>query len=80
MPFHNLDLQVAILKVKSHSEVASYLDNRLIEHKSGEQQDGYSNKRRPIKLGFYTTFTNINLAIQSEKQIKKWSKARNHSN
>ena len=32
--------------------------------------------RRPINLKFYAEFTNVDLAIQTEKQIKKWSRAK----
>ena len=70
---------VYILKCSDNTHytgITSNLDKRLIEHKSGKHQDSYTYKRRPIELVFYATFTAINLAIQSEKQIKKWSKAK----
>ncbi len=36
--------------------------------------DSYTHKRLPVKLVYYAEFSNILLAIQSEKQIKKWSR------
>jgi putative endonuclease len=47
-----------------------------LEHKTGSHADSYTYKRRPVELKFYAEFTDINLAIQTEKQIKKWSKAK----
>jgi len=59
-----------------YTGVTSNLNKRLIEHKSGKHIDSYTYKRRPVELKFYAEFTDINLAISSEKQIKKWSKAK----
>jgi len=59
-----------------YTGVTSNLTSRLYEHKSGFHPDSYTFKRRPLKLVFYCEFTDINLAIEKEKQIKKWSKAK----
>ncbi len=59
-----------------YTGVTSNLIKRLLEHKSGTHIDSYTYKRRPIELKFYAEFTDIKLAIQTEKQIKKWSKAK----
>ena len=59
-----------------YTGVTSNLDNRLIEHQSGKHKDSYTFSRRPVKLMFYAEFTNIEIAITTEKQIKKWSKAK----
>ena len=56
--------------------ITSILYIRLFEHKSGAHLDSYTYKRRPIELKFYAEFTDVNLAIESEKQIKKWSRAK----
>ena len=56
--------------------VTSNLDKRFEEHQSGKHPESYTYKRRPLKLVFYATFTDIQLAIEKEKQIKKWSKAK----
>ncbi len=52
----------------------SNLEKRFIEHKSGKYKDSYTYKRRPLELVFYAEFTNPNMGIETEKQIKKWSK------
>ena len=38
--------------------------------------ESYTYKRRPVELVFYVEFTNIGFAIDKEKQIKKWSRAK----
>ncbi|WP_040491758.1 GIY-YIG nuclease family protein [Xanthomarina gelatinilytica] len=70
---------VYILKCSDDSYytgVTSNLDKRLLDHQSGKHKDSYTYKRRPIELVFYADFTDIRLAINSEKQIKKWSRAK----
>jgi putative endonuclease len=59
-----------------YTGVTSNLTKRLEEHESGKHKDSYPCKRRPVELVFYAEFTDINLAIVKEKQIKKWSKAK----
>jgi len=59
-----------------YTGVTSNLNKRITEHQSGKHKDSYTYNRRPIELVFYAEFTDINLAIQSEKQIKKWSRAK----
>mgnify|MGYP003673746862 FL=1 len=41
-----------------------------------ENLDSYTFSRRPLHLVYYCEFTNVELAIETEKQIKKWSKAK----
>ena len=59
-----------------YTGITSNLERRIIEHKLGKNIESYTYKRRPIKLMFYAEFTDISIAIQTEKQIKKWSKAK----
>ena len=54
----------------------SNLEKRLIEHQMGKYKDSYTSTRRPVELAFYAEFTDPNIAIDTEKQIKKWSKAK----
>ncbi|WP_111307420.1 GIY-YIG nuclease family protein [Confluentibacter sediminis] len=54
----------------------SKLEGRFIEHQSGKHKDSYTYSRRPLSLVFYAEFTDPNIAIEHEKQIKKWSKAK----
>ena len=48
----------------------------LGEHSVGRHPDSYTYTRRPIKLVFYSEFTNPSIAIDREKQIKNWSQAK----
>ncbi|MGC1205824.1 MAG: GIY-YIG nuclease family protein [Flavobacteriaceae bacterium] len=59
-----------------YTGITSNLTKRIKEHKFGKHTDSYTFKRRPTNLEFYVEFTDVNLAIQSEKQIKKWSRAK----
>ena len=54
----------------------SKLYKRLEEHQTGKYRDSYTFKRKPISLEFYAEFTVASIAIATEKQIKKWSKAK----
>jgi len=57
-----------------YTGVTSNLEQRFEDHKSCKYKNSYTSTRRPLDLIFYTTFTEITLAISFEKQIKKWSK------
>ena len=59
-----------------YTGITSNLTQRLFQHQTGHYPDCYTFKRRPVELVFYCEFTDINLAIEKEKQIKKWSKAK----
>jgi putative endonuclease len=59
-----------------YTGVTSNLTQRLFQHEIGFYTDCYTFKRRPIHMVFYCEFTDINMAIEKEKQIKKWSRAK----
>ncbi len=59
-----------------YTGITSNLTKRITEHQYGKHIESYTYKRRPIALKFYAEFTNVDLAIQSEKQIKKWSRVK----
>ncbi|OAB25371.1 hypothetical protein FBFR_14795 [Flavobacterium fryxellicola] len=70
---------VYILKCSDHSYytgVTSNLESRMFKHNSGFYPDCYTFLRRPLELVFYCEFTDITLAIDKEKQIKKWSRVK----
>jgi putative endonuclease len=70
---------VYILKCADNSYytgVTSNLNQRLYQHHSAFYPDCYTASRRPVELVFYAEFTNIGFAIDKEKQIKKWSRAK----
>lgn len=39
-------------------------------------ESSYTRKRRPVKLFYYSEFSEIKKAIVTEKQVKKWSRAK----
>ena len=53
--------------------VTSNLETRVSEHKSGSY-DGFTQKYNCNKLVYYEVFSDINEAIEREKQLKKWSR------
>ena len=59
-----------------YTGITSNLTKRILEHESGKHSGSYTISRRPIELVFYVEFTDINTAIEKEKQIKKWSKSK----
>ncbi|MDI9258195.1 GIY-YIG nuclease family protein [Flavobacterium sedimenticola] len=59
-----------------YTGVTSNLTKRLFRHETGFYPTCYTVTRRPVSLVFYAEFTNICIAIEKEKQIKKWSKAK----
>jgi len=59
-----------------YTGVTSNLDYRLNQHQSGFYKSSYTHNRRPVALVYYAEFTDINIAIEKEKQLKKWSKAK----
>ena len=59
-----------------YTGVTSNLSQRIIAHQIGKHKNSYTYFRRPVALSFSAEFTDINLAIDTEKQIKKWSKAK----
>ncbi|MFC4720954.1 GIY-YIG nuclease family protein [Geojedonia litorea] len=59
-----------------YTGMTSDLTKRVMEHQSGKYKDSYTYARLPVELVYYTDFTNVEMAIDVEKQIKKWSRAK----
>ncbi len=59
-----------------YTGVTSNLSKRWEQHQSGFFKECYTYNRRPLELSFYAEFTDINIAIEWEKKIKKWSRAK----
>lgn len=59
-----------------YTGVTSNLEKRFFEHQTGKHKESYTFSRRPLALVFYCEFTDISIAIEKEKQIKKWSQAK----
>ncbi|WP_121667590.1 GIY-YIG nuclease family protein [Mesonia aquimarina] len=54
--------------------VTSNVFERVEEHNIGMDKDSYTYLRRPVKLKWYAAFTDVNLAILKEKQLKGWTR------
>jgi len=59
-----------------YTGVTSNLNQRLEDHQHKKHLNSYTSKRLPVTLAYYCTFTEITIAITTEKQIKKWSRAK----
>ncbi|SHI40711.1 GIY-YIG nuclease family protein [Flavobacterium terrae] len=59
-----------------YTGVTENVFKRLEEHQIGKHFGSYTFYRRPVELVFYCSFTNIEVAIEFEKKLKKWSKAK----
>ncbi len=51
--------------------ITSSLSYRIFQHQSGFYPDSYTSLRRSVVLRYYAEFTDVGLAIDYEKQIKK---------
>ena len=53
----------------------SALESRVAQHNAGAFE-GYTESRRPVTLIFSQWFDRITDAIESERKLKKWSRAK----
>jgi putative endonuclease len=53
----------------------SSLDSRIAQHNAGTFE-GYTTTRRPVDLIFSQWFDQITDAIENERKLKKWSRAK----
>jgi putative endonuclease len=56
--------------------VTNNVGRRFIEHISGLHEDSYTFSRRPLKLVYCKQFNSPMKAIEFEKQLKGWTKAK----
>ena len=56
--------------------ITSDIERRVLEHNEGKYSEAYTHSRRPVTLLFYQDFTEPSQAIEYEKKIKKWSRAK----
>jgi putative endonuclease len=59
-----------------YTGVTNNVDRRFNEHESGMNIDCYTYKRRPLILVFCEKFDTPIKAIEFEKKLKKWSRAK----
>jgi len=62
-----------------YTGVTSNLEKRLQEHQSGRYPNSHTHSRRPVQLKWYASFQRVEQAIEKEKQLKKWSRAKKKS-
>ena len=59
-----------------YTGITNNLERRLLEHNQGINDQCYTYRRRPVILQFCQCFTDARQAIEFEKQIKGWSRAK----
>jgi putative endonuclease len=59
-----------------YTGITNDIERRFDEHEQGADAGYYTFKRRPLKLVFNETFTDVNQAIAFEKQVKGWRRAK----
>ena len=57
-----------------YTGITSRLQERMDEHREGQDKKAYTYFRRPVVLVFYEAFTEVEQAITFEKKIKRWSR------
>jgi len=68
---------VYLLECADHSYyigITNNLQKRLWEHESAQDEDAYTFSRRPVVLKWFEEFTSVHQAIETEKQLKRWSR------
>ena len=51
------------------------LDQRVAQHEAGTF-DGYTARRRPVRLAFHQEFDRITDAVAAERRVKGWRRAK----
>jgi putative endonuclease len=72
-------LYVYILKCADKSYYVGVTNNvelRVEQHNSGQSETSYIYSRRPVELVYVEQYQDYNLAVEREKQIKRWTRAK----
>ena len=59
-----------------YTGVTRNVERRFQQHRDGHDPKAYTYTRRPLTLVFVEEHSLVTLAIEREKQIKRWSKAK----
>jgi predicted GIY-YIG superfamily endonuclease len=73
-----MSFYVYILRCVDYSYYVGHtdnLENRIAQHESGELP-GYTQNRRPVRLVFADEFQTRDEALEAERKIKGWSRAK----
>jgi putative endonuclease len=62
-----------------YTGVTNDLQRRMLEHNFGNNKKSFTYSRRPVKLVYYTSFTDFKTAIAWEKRIKDWSRKKKYA-
>ena len=62
-----------------YTGITSNLDLRINQHNEGINLKAYTYKRRPVKLVYSIEFSDPYIAIEKEKQLKKWTRKKKQS-
>ena len=54
--------------------ITNSMERRLEQHNSEKNKTAYTFSKRPVKLVWIESYTDVNLAIEKEKQLKGWSR------
>ncbi len=57
-----------------YTGITNDIERRLFEHNSTDDKSAYTFYRKPVKLVWFESFTDVNQAIMIEKKIKGWSR------
>ena len=56
--------------------VTNNLEKRVLQHQNGFDLTSFTFNKRPLSLVYNEEFVDIKQAIEREKQLKKWSRAK----
>ena len=59
-----------------YTGVTNNVERRYNEHENGNDPKSYTFRKRPLQLVYAQTFLDPTSAIEFEKRLKKWSKAK----
>jgi putative endonuclease len=59
-----------------YTGVTNDVEQRVLQHNEGINPTCYTFKRRPVTLKYFEHYTEVLQAIQREKQLKGWSRAK----
>jgi len=72
-------LQVYILTCSDgsfYTGVTNDVESRFFQHSTGLNENSYTHSRRPLILSWVSDQMDPNSAIELEKKLKKWSRAK----
>ena len=59
-----------------YTGITNNLDKRLFRHNIGFYRGCYTYARRPLELSFYCEFPDITIALDKERQLKRWPQSK----